>query len=111
MCCAETPQQLFPLILLLLFCFLCVVCVILLCIILFSSKNPAHIHANLQAATDDSLDLPARQLYSLVQSETARVVQVGIYANLTEVGVQWGRLTAAAITATSRINWRYSMTP
>jgi multiple sugar transport system permease protein len=38
--------------------------------------------------------------YSLVQSETARVVQVGIYANLTEVGVQWGRLTAAAVTAT-----------
>jgi ABC-type glycerol-3-phosphate transport system permease component len=37
--------------------------------------------------------------YSLVQSETARVVQVGIYANLTEVGVQWGRLTAAAVTA------------
>jgi ABC-type glycerol-3-phosphate transport system permease component len=38
--------------------------------------------------------------YSLVQSETARVVQVGIYANLTEVGVQWGRLTAAAVAAT-----------
>jgi multiple sugar transport system permease protein len=37
--------------------------------------------------------------YSLVQSETARVVQVGIYANLTEVGVQWGRLTACAVTA------------
>jgi ABC-type glycerol-3-phosphate transport system permease component len=37
--------------------------------------------------------------YSLVQSETARVVQVGIYANLTEVGVQWGRLTAAAVAA------------
>ena len=37
--------------------------------------------------------------YSLVQSETARVIQVGIYANLTEVGVQWGRLTAAAVTA------------
>jgi multiple sugar transport system permease protein len=37
--------------------------------------------------------------YSLVQSETARVVQVGIYANLTDVGVQWGRLTAAAVTA------------
>jgi ABC-type glycerol-3-phosphate transport system permease component len=36
---------------------------------------------------------------SLVQSETARVVQVGIYANLTEVGVQWGRLTACAVTA------------
>lgn len=37
--------------------------------------------------------------YSLVQSETARVVQVGIYANLTEVGVQWGRLTAASVAA------------
>jgi len=37
--------------------------------------------------------------YSLVQSDTSRVVQVGIYANLTEVGVQWGRLTAAAVTA------------
>jgi multiple sugar transport system permease protein len=37
--------------------------------------------------------------YSLVQSETARVIQVGIYANLTEVGVQWGRLTAAAVSA------------
>lgn len=37
--------------------------------------------------------------YSLVQSETARVIQVGIYANLTEVGVQWGRLTAAAVFA------------
>jgi D-threo-aldose 1-dehydrogenase len=38
-------------------------------IILFSSKSPTHIHANVQAATDDSLELPARQLYSLVQSE------------------------------------------
>lgn len=37
--------------------------------------------------------------YSLVQSESARVVQVGIYANLTEVGLLWGRLTAAAVTA------------
>jgi multiple sugar transport system permease protein len=37
--------------------------------------------------------------YSLVQSEMARVIQVGIYANLTEVGVQWSRLTAAAVTA------------
>jgi multiple sugar transport system permease protein len=27
------------------------------------------------------------------------VIQVGIYANLTEVGVQWGRLTAAAVFA------------
>jgi D-threo-aldose 1-dehydrogenase len=38
-------------------------------IILFSSKNPTHIHANVEAATDDSLELRARQLYSLVQSE------------------------------------------
>jgi ABC-type glycerol-3-phosphate transport system permease component len=37
--------------------------------------------------------------YSLVQSDAVRVVQVGIYANLTEVGVQWGRLTAAAVAA------------
>ena len=37
--------------------------------------------------------------YSLVQSDTARIIQVGIYANLTEVGVQWGRLTAAAVSA------------
>ena len=38
-------------------------------IILFSSKNPAHIHANVQTAADTSLELPARQLYKLVQSE------------------------------------------
>jgi aryl-alcohol dehydrogenase-like predicted oxidoreductase len=38
-------------------------------IILFSSKKPAHIHANVHTAADTSLELPARQLYNLVQSE------------------------------------------
>ena len=38
-------------------------------IILFSSKNPAHIQANAHTAADTSLELPARQLYNLVQSE------------------------------------------
>jgi D-threo-aldose 1-dehydrogenase len=38
-------------------------------IILFSSKNPAHIHANARTAADTSLDHPARQLYDLVQAE------------------------------------------
>jgi aryl-alcohol dehydrogenase-like predicted oxidoreductase len=38
-------------------------------VILFSSKNPAHIHANVRTAADTTLELPARQLYNLVQSE------------------------------------------
>jgi D-threo-aldose 1-dehydrogenase len=38
-------------------------------IILFSSKNPAHIQANVHTAADTSLEFPARQLYNLVQSE------------------------------------------
>ncbi len=38
-------------------------------IVLFSSKNPAHIHANVHAAADSSLEIPARQLYNLVQAE------------------------------------------
>jgi D-threo-aldose 1-dehydrogenase len=38
-------------------------------IILFSSKNPEHIQANVDTAADNSLELPARQLYNLVQSE------------------------------------------
>jgi ABC-type glycerol-3-phosphate transport system permease component len=37
--------------------------------------------------------------YSLVQSDAARIIQVGIYSNLTDVGVEWGRLTAAAVAA------------
>jgi hypothetical protein len=39
-------------------------------IILFSSKNPAHIRANVQTAADTTLDLRARQLYDLVQAES-----------------------------------------
>jgi D-threo-aldose 1-dehydrogenase len=38
-------------------------------IILFSSKNPTHIQANVQTAADSTLESPARQLYNLVQSE------------------------------------------
>jgi hypothetical protein len=38
-------------------------------IILFSSKNSAHIQANADTAADTTLELPARQLYNLVQSE------------------------------------------
>jgi D-threo-aldose 1-dehydrogenase len=38
-------------------------------IILFSSKNPAHIHANVRTAADTTLELPARQLYNLVRTE------------------------------------------
>jgi D-threo-aldose 1-dehydrogenase len=43
-------------------------------IILFSSKKIAHIQANLLAATDDALELPARQLYDLVQTERDRLL-------------------------------------
>jgi hypothetical protein len=38
-------------------------------IILFSSKKPTHIQANVCAAADTTLELPARQLYDLIQSE------------------------------------------
>jgi aryl-alcohol dehydrogenase-like predicted oxidoreductase len=38
-------------------------------IILFSSKNPTHIHANIHTATDPTLESPARQLFHLVQAE------------------------------------------
>jgi aryl-alcohol dehydrogenase-like predicted oxidoreductase len=38
-------------------------------IVLFSSKNPKHIQANIDTATDNTLEPPARQLYSLVQAE------------------------------------------
>jgi D-threo-aldose 1-dehydrogenase len=38
-------------------------------VILFSSKNLSHIHANVRTAADSSLDQPARQLYDLVQAE------------------------------------------
>jgi aryl-alcohol dehydrogenase-like predicted oxidoreductase len=38
-------------------------------VILFSSKNPVHIRANVHAAGDTTLEPPARQLYNLVQTE------------------------------------------
>jgi len=38
-------------------------------VILFSSKKPQHIQANVKVAGDATLDAPARQLYNLVQTE------------------------------------------
>ena len=38
-------------------------------IVLFSSKNPKHIQANVRTAADRTLETPARQLYDLVQAE------------------------------------------
>ena len=38
-------------------------------IILFSSKNPQHIQANVQTAADPALQGPARRLYQLIQAE------------------------------------------
>jgi D-threo-aldose 1-dehydrogenase len=38
-------------------------------VILFSSKNPQHIQANVAVVCDSTLEAPARQLYDLVQSE------------------------------------------
>jgi D-threo-aldose 1-dehydrogenase len=38
-------------------------------IVLVSSKNPRHIHANAHTAADSTLEAPARQLYHLIQSE------------------------------------------
>ncbi len=43
-------------------------------IILFSSKIPQHIQANILTAADDTLVAPARQLYTLVQSERDRLL-------------------------------------
>jgi len=43
-------------------------------IILFSSKNQAHIHANAQIAADGNLEAPAHQLYDLVQSERSQLL-------------------------------------
>jgi ABC-type glycerol-3-phosphate transport system permease component len=41
--------------------------------------------------------------YALVLSDRNRLVQVGIYYFVTEVGIQWGHLMAAAITAIAPI--------
>lgn len=38
-------------------------------IILFSSKNPSHIQANVDTAADSALEGPARQLHTLMQAE------------------------------------------
>jgi D-threo-aldose 1-dehydrogenase len=38
-------------------------------IILFSSKNPTHIQANVELAAGPTLELPARQLYDLVRAD------------------------------------------
>jgi D-threo-aldose 1-dehydrogenase len=43
-------------------------------IILFSSKNPAHIHANVRTAADTTLERPARQLYDLFQTEREQLL-------------------------------------
>ncbi|HEX3967312.1 MAG TPA: aldo/keto reductase [Edaphobacter sp.] len=43
-------------------------------IILFSSKNPQHIQANIQTATNPALESPARQLYNLVQAERGQLL-------------------------------------
>jgi D-threo-aldose 1-dehydrogenase len=37
-------------------------------IILFSSKKPQHIHANVQTAKDDTIEASARKLYALIQA-------------------------------------------
>ncbi len=37
--------------------------------------------------------------YSVVQSDSVRIIQVGIYSHVTDVGVDWGRLTASAVAA------------
>jgi D-threo-aldose 1-dehydrogenase len=43
-------------------------------IILFSSKNPTHIQSNVELAADPTLELPARQLHGLVQSENNQLL-------------------------------------
>jgi D-threo-aldose 1-dehydrogenase len=45
-------------------------------IVLFSSKNPLHIQANVNTAADATLDQPARQLYTLVQSERDQLINI-----------------------------------
>lgn len=47
--------------------------------------------------------------YSLVLSNGSRLVQVGIYFFITEVGIKWGPLTAAAIGATIPIFVAYAV--
>lgn len=44
-------------------------------ILLFSSKNPAHIRANVTVAADTSLSAPAARLYEIVQAEHSNLTQ------------------------------------
>ncbi len=46
-------------------------------IVLFSSKHPRHIHANLETADDVSLEAPSRRLYGLAQTEIDRLLPRG----------------------------------
>jgi len=50
-------------------------------VILFSSKDPRHIHSNVQIARDQSLDNAARQFYELVQLEHDQLLTNGEGAN------------------------------
>lgn len=43
-------------------------------VILFSSKKPRHIQANVHVAGDATLEAPARRLYALVQAEHAQLL-------------------------------------
>ena len=43
-------------------------------IILFSSKRPEHIRANVETANDSSLEAPARSLYTLAQAEIGQLL-------------------------------------
>ena len=43
-------------------------------VVLFSSKDPRHIRENVLAAEDASLDLPARKLHELLQTERLQIV-------------------------------------
>ena len=47
--------------------------------------------------------------YSLVLSNDSRLIQVGIYFFITEVGIKWGPLTAAAIAASAPILAAYAV--
>lgn len=42
-------------------------------VILFSSKQPQHIHANASVASDPTLDAPAERLYQCVQEDLAEI--------------------------------------
>jgi D-threo-aldose 1-dehydrogenase len=47
-------------------------------VILFSSKQPAHIVANVRVAEDASMAAPARRLYDLVQAEGGELTGGGV---------------------------------